>query len=91
MLMLKNCMSQAGRDRERGKRPARLCYWSVTISIPNIMCNYRAEVMALNLGRLASSGVCIVLKLPKDSAPRRVPNRHRFCIWLKMGKNVTVA
>jgi hypothetical protein len=83
MLMLKNCASQAGRDREREKRPARLCYWSVTISIPNTKCNYRAEAMALNVGRLASSGMGIVLKLPKDSAPRRVPNRHRFYDDLK--------
>ena len=83
MLMLKNCASQEGRYRERGKRPARLCYWSVTISILNMKCNYRAEVIALNVGRLASSGMGIVLKRPKDSAPRRVPNRHRFCDDLK--------
>jgi hypothetical protein len=83
MLMLKNYASRAGRDREHEKRPARRCYWSVTISIPHTKCNYRAEVMALNVGRLASSGMGIVLKLPKDSAPRRVPNRHSFCDDLK--------
>src|SRR5262245_58170979 len=73
------CDADAEKQREPGRTfhvptmcPTRLRSWSVTISTK---CNYRAELMALSVGRFAPGASGNVPERHARGCGRRVPKR----------------